>query len=154
MELKAVRDQTAEHQSLADRCAGILLGADRAGAALGIRLEAVAPGTATVSMPVREDMANGHRICHGGMIAALADTAFAVACNTYGEVTVGAGFDISYLEPARIGDRLEARAVERSRRGRSGLYDVTVLRRDEGQETDTVIAEFRGRSRSLGRPIG
>lgn len=79
----------------------------------------------------------------------MADTAFAVACNSYGEVTVAAGFDISFLEPARLGDVLQAQAVERARRGRSGLYDVTVIRLP-----GTVVAEFRGRSRSLGKPLG
>jgi acyl-CoA thioesterase len=136
-------------QELAERSAQVMLDGDRASAALGMRLKAVAPGRSTVSMRVREDMTNGHQLCHGGLIASLADTAFAVACNSYGEVTVAAGFDITFLEPARLGDVLEARAVERARRGRSGLYDVTVLRLP-----DTVVAEFRGRSRSLGRSMG
>jgi acyl-CoA thioesterase len=127
--------------------AAVMLAGDAASRALGITLEHVGPGVAEVSMTVRPDMTNGWDLCHGGLIATLADTAFAVACNSYGEVTVAAGFDITFLEPARSGDRLVARAVERARRGRSGLYDVTVLRQD------TVIAEFRGRSRSLGRPI-
>ena len=138
-----------EAQRLAERSAGIMLAGDQASAALGMKLESVAPGRATVSMRVRADMTNGHQLCHGGLIAAVADTAFAVACNSYGEVTVAAGFDLTFLEPARLGDVLQARAVERARRGRSGLYDVTVVRLPE-----TVIAEFRGRSRSLGKPIG
>ncbi|WP_106319107.1 hydroxyphenylacetyl-CoA thioesterase PaaI [Actinoplanes italicus] len=129
-----------------------MLAGDAASRSLGIALEHVGPGTAEVSMTVRPDMTNGWDLCHGGLIAALADTAFAVACNSYGEVTVAAGFDITFLEPARSGDRLRAQAVERARRGRSGLYDVTVVRiADQGDEV--VIAEFRGRSRSLGRPI-
>jgi acyl-CoA thioesterase len=98
-------------------------------------------------MVVRESMVNGWDICHGGMIATLADTAFAVACNTRGTVTVAAGFDIDFLEPARLGDTLTAHAQERGLSGRSGIYDVSVRRADQ------VIAEFRGRSRSLGRPI-
>jgi len=100
-------------------------------------------------MRVRDDMVNGYGLCHGGLLASLADSAFAVACNSYGEVTVAAGFDITFLEPGRAGDLLRARAVERARRGRSGLYDVTVTRAAD----DVVLAEFRGRSRSLGRPI-
>ncbi|WP_442875160.1 hydroxyphenylacetyl-CoA thioesterase PaaI [Actinoplanes sp. NBC_00393] len=124
-----------------------MLAGDAASRSLGITLEHVGPGTAEVAMTVRADMTNGWDLCQGGLIAALADAAFAVACNTYGEVTVAAGFDITFLESARAGDQLRARAVERARRGRSGIYDVTVLR------ADTVIAEFRGRSRSLGRPI-
>ncbi len=140
--------QSAE-QARAERSAGIMLGADRASAALGMKLEFVAPGRSRMSMLVREDMTNGHQLCHGGLIAALADTAFAVACNSYGEVTVAAGFDVTFLEPARLGDRLEARAEERARRGRSGLYDVSVVWPDDA----VVIAEFRGRSRSLGRAV-
>ncbi|PVG82168.1 hydroxyphenylacetyl-CoA thioesterase PaaI [Nocardioides gansuensis] len=121
--------------------------ADTASTGLGMVLEQVAPGEARVSMRVRPDMVNGHDLCHGGLVATLADSAFAVACNTYGEVTVASGFEIDLLEPARLGDTLTAQAREVVRRGRSGLYDVTVRR------GDTVVAEFRGRSRSLGRPV-
>ena len=98
-------------------------------------------------MTVREDMINGWDLCHGGLVASLADSAFAVACNSHGTVTVAAGFDVSFLEGARLGDELLAEASERALRGRSGLYDVTVRRSSD----DAVIAEFRGRSRSTGR---
>lgn len=135
--------------SLAEHCAKVMLAGDAASASLGISLVSVGPGTSSVSMLVRPDMTNGWDLCHGGLIAALADTAFAVACNTYGSVTVAAGFDITFLESARAGDLLVATAAERARRGRSGLYDVTVTRPSD----DTVIAEFRGRSRALGKPI-
>jgi acyl-CoA thioesterase len=91
-------------------------------------------------MTVTETMINGHDICHGGYIVLLADTAFAFACNTYDRRTVAVGADVSFLASARLGDALVAVAVERTRRGRSGLYDVTVTRGGE------VIAEFRGRS--------
>src|SRR4051794_33338350 len=121
---------------------------DAASRALGITISDVAAGTAIASMKVREDMVNGHGICHGGYIFTLADTAFAFACNTYGDVTVAAGADISFLEPVHTDEHLTATAVELARRGRSGLYDVTV-RTDEG----TVVAEFRGRSRSLGKQM-
>jgi acyl-CoA thioesterase len=121
--------------------------ADRASAALGMRLESVAPGRAVLSMPVREDMVNGWDICHGGLIATLADSAFAVACNSRGTVTVAAGFDVTFLTSARLGDELRADAREVALQGRSGLYDVTVVRVADGE----VVAEFRGRSRSLGR---
>jgi acyl-CoA thioesterase len=120
---------------------------DTAVKALGIEVREVAPGRAELAMQVGPDMVNGHDIAHGGLIATLADSAFAYACNTYGEVTVASGFEIDFLEPARLGDVLVATAVERVRRKRSGIYDVTV------RNGDTVIAEFRGRSRSLGRPI-
>src|SRR5205807_6864276 len=119
---------------------------DAASQALGVVISDVAPGTASASMKVRDDMVNGHGTCHGGYIFTLADTAFAFACNTYDDVTVAAGADISFLEPVHKAEHLTATAVELSRRGRSGLYDVTV-RTDEG----TVVAEFRGRSRSLGQ---
>src|SRR3954454_24654150 len=121
---------------------------DVASQSLGVRISDVAPGTAIASMKIRDDMVNGHGICHGGYIFTVADTAFAFACNTYDDVTVAAGADISFLEPVRQDVELMATAVELSRRGRSGLYDVTVRTSD-----GTVVAEFRGRSRSLGRPL-
>jgi len=121
---------------------------DAASQCLGVQISDVAPGRATATMTVTDDMVNGHGICHGGYVFTLADTAFAFACNTYDDVTVAAGADISFLEPVHRGDELTATAVELSRRGRSGLYDVTV-RTGAG----TVVAEFRGRSRSLGRPM-
>ena len=101
-------------------------------------------------MTVRDDMVNGHGSCHGGFIATLADSAFAFACNTYDDVTVAAGFDIVFVAAARLGEELVATAVERARFGRSGLYDVTMTRRHGSEQA--VIAEFRGRSRSLRRP--
>jgi acyl-CoA thioesterase len=125
--------------------------ADRASRLLGMEIVEVGPGRATVSMIVRPDMINGWDVCHGGFIASLADSAFAVACNSYGEVTVASGFEITLLEPAHAGDTLVATAVERSTRGRTGIYDVTVARTDGAQPA--TIAEFRGRSHSTGRPI-
>ena len=95
-------------------------------------------------MTVRGDMVNGHGMCHGGLVAALADSGFALACNSRGVASVAAGFDVSFLRPAREGERLEAVATERTLRGRSGLYDVTVTGAD-----GEVVAEFRGRSRAL-----
>jgi acyl-CoA thioesterase len=90
-------------------------------------------------------MINGHDICHGGYVFLLADSAFAFACNSYDHVTVASGADISFVAPARLGDDLVAVAEERTRFGRSGVYDVTVRRAD-----GHVIAEFRGRSRTVG----
>jgi acyl-CoA thioesterase len=132
--------------ALARRCAERMYDDDAASRALGVTISDVAPGTAVAAMKVREDMVNGHGICHGGYIFTLADTAFAFACNTYDDMTVAAGADISFLEPVRKDEHLTATAVELARRGRSGLYDVSV-RTDSG----TVVAEFRGRSRSLGQ---
>ena len=135
-------------QELADRCAAAMWADDRASRGLGMSVPQVSPGHARMTMPIRADMVNGQGNCHGGLIAALADSAFAFACNSYGEVTVAAAFDITFVAPARLGEVLVATAVERARFGRSGIYDVTVHRTD-----GTVIAEFRGRSRSLGRPL-
>ena len=116
---------------------------DPASRALGMELRELSPGRAVVAMTVRPDMVNGHAVAHGGLVAALADSAFALACNSRGTPTVAAGFDVAFLEPAHDGDVLVATAEERALRGRSGIYDVTVHR------DDTVIAEFRGRSRAL-----
>ena len=117
---------------------------DPASRALGMELVSLGAGHSVVSMTVRADMVNGYGLCHGGLVASLADSAFALACNSRGTKTVAAGFDITFLAPSRLGDVLVATAEERALRGRSGLYDVTV--RCEG----TVIAEFRGRSRAVG----
>lgn len=120
---------------------------DAASAMLGMQAVEVGPGRARVSMLVRPDMVNGHDLCHGGVIASLADSAFALACNSHGPVTVAAGFSIDFLQPGRLGQVLHAEAREVSRRGRSGIYDVTV--RADDPEAGEVIAEFRGRSRTL-----
>ena len=120
---------------------------DAASAMLGMKAVEITPGRARVSMLVRPDMVNGHDLCHGGVIASLADSAFALACNSHGPVTVAAGFSIDFLRPGRLGQVLHADAREVSRRGRSGIYDVTV--RADDPEAGEVIAEFRGRSRTL-----
>jgi phenylacetic acid degradation protein PaaD len=120
--------------------------ADAASRAFGMELVVVDAGSAAIRMTVRDDMVNGHGLCHGGVIASLADSAFAMACNSRGVSTVAAGFDITFLRPARAGDVLEAVAEERTLAGRSGIYDVRVHTRG------VVIAEFRGRSRALPPP--
>lgn len=116
---------------------------DEASRGMGIELVDQGDGRAVAKMTVRADMVNGHAIAHGGLIFALADTAFACACNSYGPVTVAASADIVFVAPARAGDVLVAEALVRTRFGRSGIYDVTVRRGDD------VIAEFRGRSHQL-----
>lgn len=135
-------------EALARACAEVMWAEDSASRGLGMRIDAVGPGTATLSMTISEAMVNGHGIAHGGFIFALADSAFAFACNSYNQVTVAQTNQITYLAPGRFGDRLTARAREVARPGRSGLYDVTVSR-DDG----TVIAEFRGQSRSINQPL-
>ncbi|HET6534153.1 MAG TPA: hydroxyphenylacetyl-CoA thioesterase PaaI [Actinoplanes sp.] len=119
---------------------------DTASRALGMHLVDAGDGAATVRMPVTAAMVNGHGIAHGGYVFLLADSAFACACNSHGPVTVAAGADISFLQPVKEGDVLMATARERARTGRSGIYDVTVTRDGD------VVAEFRGRSRTIGRP--
>jgi acyl-CoA thioesterase len=118
---------------------------DAASTALGIEVLEAGAGAAAARMTVRADMVNGHGIAHGAFVFAVADTAFAAACNSHGPVTVAASAEITFVAPAHTGDVLEARAVERTRFGRSGIYDVTV-RRGEG-----VVAEFRGTSRTIER---
>lgn len=135
-----------EHEVARSSTAAMWAG-DAASRMLGMEVAAVGPGTATVTMTVRDDMVNGWGTCHGGLLATLADSAFAVACNSRGTVTVAAGFDVSFLEPGRLGDELVATAREVALRGRSGIFDVTVARATDG----VAIAEFRGRSRSTGR---
>ncbi len=118
---------------------------DVASRAMGIVITDVSPGGATATMTVRADMVNGHNITHGAFVFAVADTAFAYACNSYGPLTVAASVNVTFIAPSYAGDVLEARAVERARFGRSGIYDVTVRR------GGVVIAEFRGTSRTTGR---
>ena len=126
-----------------------MFAADAASRALGIELVAAEAGTATLRMRVTAAMVNGHDIAHGGYVFLLADSAFACACNSHGPVTVAAAADITFIAPGKLGDELVALATERTRFGRSGIYDVTVFRA-EGDER-VVIAEFRGTSRTLDR---
>lgn len=121
---------------------------DAASRNLGMDAVSVERDRAVVRMSIRDDMVNGHAICHGGLIFALADSCFALACNSRGKATVGAGADIAWTAPARLGDVLVAEARIRAAYGRSGITDVTVRRESDGQ----IVAEFRGRSRSLKRP--
>ena len=121
-----------------------MLASDAASRLLGIELLDYGEGWARARLTVRDDMVNGHGICHGGVVFSLADTAFACACNSWGPVTVAAGADIVFVAPARRGDVLTAEARMRASYGRSGIYDVTVTRGEQ------VIAEFRGRSHVMG----
>lgn len=136
---------------IARRCAEVMWPNDNASQKLGMVLVGVSSGRAVMSMAVQDFMANGWGMCHGAYVSAVADSAFAFACNSHDEVTVAAGFDITFLRPAQVGDELTATAVERARQGRSGLYDVSVTRIVDGHIE--VVAEMRGRSRSLGRTI-
>lgn len=130
--------------TLARRTAEAMWAADIASQGLGIRIEAVGPGSATLSMAVGESMVNGHGTCHGGFIFLLADSAFAFACNSHNQKSVAQSCQIAFVSPARVGMRLVAEARERHRAERSGIYDVTVK-----TDTGVLIAEFRGLSRSI-----
>ena len=118
--------------------------ADKASQGLGMRIESVGPGTATLSMPIGEFMVNGHGSCHGGFIFLLANSAFAFACNSHNQKNVAQSCQIAFVAPGRLGMRLVAEARERHRGERSGIYDVTVR-----NETGALIAEFRGFSRAV-----
>mgnify|MGYP003622082562 FL=1 len=111
---------------------------------LGMRLEAVGPGCARLSMTVRPEFLNGHRTCHGGLIFTLADSAFAFACNSHNHNTVAAGCSVEFLRPAQGGDVLTAEAAEQVLSGRHGVYDVRV-----SNQNDEVVAMFRGKSAQI-----
>jgi acyl-CoA thioesterase len=138
-------EPTTDRQGVAAAAASAMYAHDHASRALGMRVLEVRPGYARLSMAVRQDMVNGHGICHGGLIFTLADSAFAFACNSYDSVTVAAAATVEFLLPGRLGDELTAVAQERSRARRSGIYDVEVR-----NQMGDCIALFRGRSHEIG----
>ncbi|MEM1152282.1 MAG: hydroxyphenylacetyl-CoA thioesterase PaaI [Pseudomonadota bacterium] len=131
-------------QQRAERSAAAMWSADAASPWFGMTLDAVGPGWAKLSLTVAPHHANGHQICHGGVIFSLADSAFAFACNSYNQNTVAQHNMISFVAPGRVGDRLIAHAHEVSRTGRSGIYDIRVTRAD-----GVTLAEMRGCSRTI-----
>jgi acyl-CoA thioesterase len=135
---------TRDPAEIARLSAEAMLADDRASRALGMKIEAMAPGLAVLSMQVRPDMVNGHGLCHGGYIFTLADSALAFASSSHNRRTVAQHCQISYLTPGRLGMRLVAEARERHRGDRSGIYDVTVR-----SEAGEAIAEFRGTVRLI-----
>lgn len=141
-------DEPASAQRLAEQVRDGLWAGDRTSQALGMQVTEIGPGRAVLTMRVREDMLNGHGMCHGGLIATLADSAFAFACNAGNELTVASGFAIDFLAPGQLGDLLEARCTEVSRAGRTGVYDATVH-----NQRGECLAVFRGRSYAMrGKP--
>jgi len=134
--------------STAKRCAEKMWAGDKASKALGMKIEIREAGAATANMQVRDDMVNGFDICHGGMVFALADTAFAFACNAYDRVSFAASVSIDFLRPAMLGDMLRATASEEYRGSRSAYYLVKVENQD-----DDLVALFRGRSVSRDEPV-
>jgi acyl-CoA thioesterase len=135
---------TLSPDDLARACAVAMWKEDDASRGLGMEIVEVRSGEATLAMTVKPHMVNGQRVAHGGFIFLLADSAFAFACNSHNERAVAAQCDIAFIKPGKLGDRLVATAREISRSGRSGIYDVRVT------AGDSVIAEFRGHSRTIG----
>jgi len=133
-----------EPQAVAEKVRDAMFADDAASKMLGMQIAEIAPGRAVLTMTVRADMLNGFAICHGGLIATLADSAFAFACNSRNALTVASGFGIDILKSAKLNDVLTATAEETSLAGRTGLYDITV----KNQNGD-LIAMFRGRSYRL-----
>ncbi|WP_439529236.1 hydroxyphenylacetyl-CoA thioesterase PaaI [Pannonibacter sp.] len=131
-------------QQLAEASAAAMWNGDNASAGLGMVMDRIAPGEATLSMTLTDAMTNGHKTGHGGFIFALADSAFAFACNSHNQRAVAQHCSITYIAPAFAGDRLTATAREISRAGRSGIYDVQVT-----NQTGAILAEFRGHSRTV-----
>ena len=141
--------ENTDPQRTAERVRDHMWAGDNASKSLGMEVLAIGPGTATMRMIVRQDMLNGHAICHGGLVTALADSAFAFACNAYDEVTVASGFTVDLVAPGRLGDVLTARAVEVNKAGRTGVYDIEVR-----NQRDERVAVFRGRSYTMkGKPV-
>lgn len=135
---------TPTAQQVAEAVRDAMWQGDHASKALGMTILAIGPGTAQISMAVRQDMLNGHQICHGGLMTTLADSTFAFACNAYNELTVASGFDVNIIASAKLGDTLTATANEVAKTRRTGVYDIDV--RDQNGRR---IAAFRGRSMTL-----
>jgi acyl-CoA thioesterase len=135
------QQSSPQAQQLAEAVAQALFANDKTSQALGIRVVEIRPGFAKLAMLVRGDMVNGHRICHGGMVFTLADSAFAFACNSYNENTVAAAASIDFLAVSFEGDELTAVATEFWRTRRNGIYEITVT-----NQKGARIAFFRGRS--------
>ena len=140
--MKPLSDMTP--QEIAEASAHAMWNNDSASQRLGMVLEHIAPGAATLSMTVTDAMSNGQGNCHGGYIFTLADSAFAFACNSYNQITVAQHCSVSYLRPVAIGDRLTASATETARGGRSGIYDIRIT-----NQRGEHVAEFRGHSRTV-----
>ncbi len=131
-------------QQLADRVAAAMYALDRASLALGMKLLKVAPGLASMQMAIREDMANVHNTCHGGLIFTLADSTFAYACNSHNKKAVAVTCVIEYMCPVYVGDVLTATGREQGLEGRNGVYDIRV----ENQK-GKLVALFRGKSTQI-----
>lgn len=132
-------------EQLAERVGAAMWADDKASAELGMKLVAIGPGRASLTMTVGETMVNGLGVCHGGFVFTLADSACAFASNSYNERAILQTAQVTLLAPARLGMALNAEATERHRAERTGIYDVTVRDQTKGD----VIAEFRGQVRKI-----
>lgn len=137
-----------DRNELARRCADSMWSDDKASQALGIEIDVSEAGAAAATMLIRDDMVNGLEVCHGGLVFALADTAFAFACNAYNVQSFAASCHIEFLRPAALGDQLRAVASEDYRGRRSGYYTILI-----SNQRDEPVAIFRGRSGSNGKPL-
>ena len=133
-----------DEMALAKATAEFMWREDTASKWLGMKFEEVRPGYARMSMPVTQNMVNGHNICHGGFIFTLADSTFAFACNSHNQRAVAASCSIEFLAPAFLGDVLVAEGLEQSLQGRTGVYDMRVT-----NQKNELIALFRGKSATI-----
>ncbi|HWI80291.1 MAG TPA: hydroxyphenylacetyl-CoA thioesterase PaaI [Ramlibacter sp.] len=135
----------ADTHELAAKVGASMFAVDRASKDfMGLELVSCEPGRAVMRMTVRDEMLNGHEICHGGLIFTLADSTFAFACNSHNKVTVASGCSIEFLKPARAGDVLTCEGVERVLQGRHGIYDMKV-----NNQQGEIVAMFRGKSTTI-----
>lgn len=141
-------DEGEDADAIGAACARRMLEGDRVSCGLGIALVSAGVGRAVLEMTVREDMLNGFGICHGGVLYTFADTALSCACNSRNRRSVAHHCSMIYLRPGKPGERLTASAVEGSRAGRVGLYDVKVT-----DPSGAVIGEFLGHARLIGGAV-
>ena len=141
-------DATMNPQQVAEAVRDAMWKDDHASKALGMEVLSIGPGRASLCMTVRQDMLNGHQICHGGLMTTLADSTFAFACNSHNKAAVAAGCSIEFLRPARLGDVLTCVGQEQTLQGRHGIYDMRVT----NQHGD-VVAMFRGKSAQLAATV-
>jgi acyl-CoA thioesterase len=135
----------ADARQLAAQVGQSMFAVDRASKDfMQMELVACEPGRALMRMTVRQEMLNGHQICHGGFIFTLADSTFAFACNSHNKVTVAAGCSIEFLKPGQLGDVLTCEGVEQVLQGRHGIYDMKV-----SNQRGELVAMFRGKSTSI-----
>ncbi len=135
-------------QVLAERCAQHMYRDDKASQHLGITIQAVDEGSASVTMEVLPTMVNGHNTCHGGMLFSLADSCFAFACNSHNQAAVASACTIDFVAPAYLGDTLTASAKVQHQGFKSGVYDVVIT-----NQLNATIAFFRGKSSRIKRPV-